>query len=210
MTSSRRRLAGLVVLAFITGCASGPPAPIAVLQPSAATGNWLAGLNGTSVGDVIQRPALRLLDTNSQTFALRARPQDEVTMLFFGYTHCPDVCPTTMADLASALRLLPAAQRHRVAVVFVTEDPSRDQPPQLRAWLDQFDPDFIGLSGGGDRTAKTLQVLKAASTRLRVSGDVDHTGNVYAFAGKNVVVYTGGTTPRMYAADLQLLLAHTA
>ncbi len=139
-------------------------------------------------------------------------------MLFFGYTRCRDVCPTTMADLAAAERALDPTRQAHVRVVFVTEAPRNDTAPVLRTWLDHFDPDFIGLTGGNAMSAAALTALKAPATEIarpeRPDPDgapgadtVDHTGSVYAFVGDRVVVYTGGTTPREYTADFRELLA---
>lgn len=165
-------------------------------------------LHGTEIGDVIKRPALRLRDTGGAMFDLRARPRDELTLLFFGYTHCKDICPTTMADLATATRSLTPGQRARARVVFVTEDPTNDTRPVLRAWLDRFDPDFVGLTGGNRATAAVLAALKAPATEVvRGPESVEHSGSVYAFIGSRVVVYTGGTSPREYTADFRELLS---
>ena len=202
-----RATVAVCLLGSLVGCSAATSPPVQVANQKVS--GWQQALAGTSVGDVIRRPALRLLDTNSQLFDLQARPPGQVTLLFFGYTHCPDVCPTTMADLAAALRRLTSPERARVEVAFVTEDPSRDLPPQLRIWLDRFDHSFIGLVGGGDRTAAVLRALKAPASEVPRGGDVEHTGSVYAFAGSQVLVYTGGTTPAQYAADLRLLLRHT-
>jgi protein SCO1/2 len=70
-----------------------------------------------------------------------------VVLLFFGYTSCPDVCPTTMAELRKALSELSEQDAERVTVVFVTVDPERDTPERVQAYVDQFNPAFIGLSG---------------------------------------------------------------
>ena len=72
---------------------------------------------------------------------------DKLTLLFFGYTHCPDVCPMHMQNIASVLKKLPAADRERIKVVFVTTDPERDTPQRLRAWLGNFDSTFVGVAG---------------------------------------------------------------
>ena len=134
-------------------------------------------------------------------------------MLVFGYSHCPDTCPSTMADLAAARRRLPVEVRSRVSVVFVTEDPQVDTPEVLRAWLRGFDPSFVGLIGGNATTNAALKALRAPATEHTddavVGESVEHTGSVYAFAGSRVVVYTGGTTPREYAEDLSRLLRLT-
>jgi protein SCO1 len=71
----------------------------------------------------------------------------DVVLLFFGYTSCPDVCPATMAELRQALAELNVQDEKRVKVVFVTVDPERDTPERVQAYVDQFNPAFIGLSG---------------------------------------------------------------
>jgi protein SCO1 len=71
----------------------------------------------------------------------------DVVLVFFGYTSCPDVCPTTMAELRQALSELNAQDVERVKVVFVTVDPDRDSPERVQEYVDQFNPAFIGLSG---------------------------------------------------------------
>jgi protein SCO1/2 len=183
-------------------------------------------LHGTLVDPPLPRPAQVLRDTAGEHFSFADRPEDELSLLFFGYTHCPDVCPTTMADLASARAQLPASLRQRVTVVFVTEDPERDTPRSLRRWLDGFDPSFVGLRGGNKATEAMLDELYLPPTTLvekpedpiehpdngaphHHHGDygVEHAGVVYAFApGDHMVIYTGGTRPSEYAADFTQLL----
>ena len=183
-------------------------------------------LHGTLVDPPLPRPTQVLRDTSGQVFSFADRPADELTVLFFGYTHCPDVCPTTMADLASARHQLPAPLRDRVTVVFVTEDPERDTPGSLRRWLDGFDPSFVGLRGGNAATKAVLEQLYLPATKRREHpqdpinhpdtgvrhhhhGDyaVEHAGVVYAFGpGRTTVIYSGGTKPSEYAADFTKLL----
>jgi protein SCO1/2 len=187
------------------------------------------GYAGTLLDPPIPRPALRVPDTEGRLFDLRNRPVGEITVVFFGYTNCEDVCPTTMADLAAARRALPPAARQHVTVVFVTEDPARDTPTVLRAWLNRFDPSIVGLIGGNDTTKQVLtQLHLPESLRYQVTtparhshsldqpprehghGDdyeLEHSGVVYAFGPKGrTVLYTGGTTPPEYAADFARLL----
>lgn len=90
--------------------------------------------HGTSMEPALPHPALVLPMTGGKVFDLSDRPDNKVTVLFLGYTHCPDVCPTTMADLALARDLLAPDVRNRVQVLFVTEDPTRDTavvPPRV-------------------------------------------------------------------------------
>jgi protein SCO1/2 len=117
------------------------------------------GFHGTLIDPAQPRPDLTLPTTSGDLFDLGDRPEDEITLLFFGYTHCPDLCPTTMADLALARDRLAPEIRDRVQVVFVTEDPARDTPEALREWLDRFDPEFTGLIGGNEATAAALREL---------------------------------------------------
>ncbi len=167
-----------------------------------------SAFHGTLLDSFAGRPDLTLLDTAGRTFSLADRPDDEVTVIFFGYTHCPDVCPTTMADLAVAGRQLPPEVREQVTVAFITEDPQRDTPEVLRAWLDQFDPSFLGLLGGNAATQSALsELLLPETTRLPdQDGVIEHSATVYAFGpGGATVIYTGGTTPDQYAGDFALL-----
>ncbi len=184
-----------------------------------------SAFNGTLVEPTIGRPELRLRDTESQPFSLAARPDDEVTVLFFGYTHCPDVCPTTMADLAAAYSQLSPQISDRVTVAFVTEDPKRDTPAAMRRWLNRFDPSFLGLVGGNAATRRALAELHLPqSSRIPnpdqevdhpdTGGDhhghgeyiIEHAGIIYAFGpGAATVIYTGGTSPREYAEDFTRL-----
>lgn len=102
---------------------------------------------GTSFGvPYPPAPDFTLARANGDTFQLSAYRGDLV-LLFFGYTSCPDVCPTTMAELNLALKDLKPADAARVKVVFVTVDPDRDTPEVTQEYVNHFNPDFIGLSG---------------------------------------------------------------
>ena len=92
-------------------------------------------------------PDTSLVDTEGRPFSLAEDADAELTLVFFGYTTCPDICPTVMSTVSSALSRLQPADRARVDVVFVTTDPARDTGPVLRRYLDRFDRDFIGLTG---------------------------------------------------------------
>ncbi|MDT0201292.1 SCO family protein [Nocardioides sp. AE5] len=88
-----------------------------------------------------------LNDTSGADFQLTRDADKKVTLVFFGYTNCPDICPMVMANLASAMTRLDDDQRARVEVLFVTTDPARDTEEVLRGYLDRYDPSFIGLTG---------------------------------------------------------------
>ncbi|MDQ6782173.1 MAG: SCO family protein [Actinomycetota bacterium] len=97
------------------------------------------------------KPNVALTDTSGQPFNVATQTAGSVTLVYFGYTHCPDVCPINMALAAQTLRRLRGAERARIKVVFVTTDPARDTPPVIRAWLNNFDRSFIGLAGTQDQ-----------------------------------------------------------
>ena len=86
-----------------------------------------------------KKPNFTLTDTAGHPFDFTRQTRGKLTYLYFGYTHCPDACPLTMGDIASALRRAPASVRSRVAVVFVTVDPRRDTATVLRTWLNSED-----------------------------------------------------------------------
>ena len=98
-----------------------------------------------------QRPSFTLTDTSGAAYDFATATKGRPTLLFFGYTNCPDVCPTTFADIAVALRKLDPSVASQIQVVFVTTDPARDTPQVIREWLDRFDADlptpFVGLTG---------------------------------------------------------------
>lgn len=93
------------------------------------------------------KPDLTLTDQHGHSYNLAEQTSGRPTLLYFGYTHCPDVCPTTMADIAGAASKLPTPERKQLRVVFVSTDPDRDTPQRLSAWLGAIDPGFIGLTG---------------------------------------------------------------
>ncbi len=169
--ASRRWLPATVAAALLAAACSAPSAADRNAEAPTSSGGKVevsapdTGYVGTLLDD-LPRPALRLRTTTGRWFDLQARPATEATVAFFGYTHCPDMCPTTMADVAVAYRQLAPAARRDVTVVFVTEDPRRDTPDLLRRWLDGFDPRFVGLMGGGQRTRTVLHRLYAPVSRI--------------------------------------------
>ena len=170
----------------------------------------------TFAGAVLHRqyhvPATELIDTQGRPYSLAISTDKRLTLLFFGYTHCPDECPTTMATLASAMLQLDDADRHDVQVVFVTTDPARDTGPVIRHWLDHFSSSFVGVTGPLPtikRVATEVGVPIAKGRRLPSGGyDVTHGTQVLAVDGTNTVpvVWTLGTTAPEFAHDIHQLL----
>jgi len=135
----------------------------------------------------------------------------KVTVVFFGFTQCPDVCPTTMLELAAARKAL-GADGDRVQGVFITIDPERDTPQVLKAYVDNFGADFVALRGDLEQTkavAKHFRVFYAkVPGKTEGSYTMDHTAGSYIFdAGGRIRLFTrygGGTDALKH--DLQLLL----
>lgn len=174
-----------------------------------------AGFRGVAVPAPIAKPSITLTDFNGQRFDLATATQDKVALVFFGYTHCPDVCPLHMANIAAVLRRMTAEDRARVVTVFVTTDPERDTPARLREWLGNFDPSFVGLTGTKDELARAQASLGLdAAAREYVNGDsasyfVEHAAQVFAFArdGFAYLVYPFGIRQEDWANDLPKLVS---
>ena len=201
-------LAGVLAAALLTGCGGGGndgPGISGVSTP----GNH--GFHGTYLADdPFEVPPILLEDTSGKRLAL-SKPATPVQVIFFGYTHCPDICQIMMSTIAGAMVRLDDDQRARVQVAFVTTDPARDTGPVLREYLDRFDPTFIGLTGtlrSISAMAKPLNVYLEKGTMLPSGGyEVDHSTYVYGVTGADVrVIWNQGTSPADMAADIIKLL----
>lgn len=135
----------------------------------------------------------------------------KVTLVFFGYTQCPDVCPTTMVELAEVKKAL-GADGARVQGVFVTIDPERDTAEVLKAYVSAFSPDFVGLRGSAEETkavAKHFKVFYAkVPGKTEGSYTMDHTAGSYVFdaQGKVRLFTRYGSGAEALAHDIKLLL----
>ena len=162
-------------------------------------------VTGTSVGG-----ELRLSDFNGKPRSV-GEFRGKVVLVTFGYTQCPDVCPTTLQDLNASLKKL-GPDASRVQVLFVTVDPKRDKPELLREYVPAFNPSFIGLYGDDEATRKVESDFKiyAQERPGKTPGTytVDHSAQTYAFdpQGRLRLVIGYGFTPEAMASDLKLLL----
>jgi protein SCO1/2 len=161
----------------------------------------------------ISKPALILMDTEGGAYDLRARTDGYLTLLFFGYTNCPDVCPVHMATLGAAFRELVPEMQGRIKVVFVTTDPERDTPERLRAWLDGFDRSFVGLSGPLEDINGALASMRLPSVAVMPgeshgAPEIGHPAAVVAFSpsGEARVRYPFGVRQADWAHDIPILL----
>lgn len=174
-------------------------------RQEASSGFVGADLTGARLGSDFS-----LTDSNGHVRTL-SQFKGRVVALFFGYTHCPDVCPTTLADLARAIDKLGERGRD-VQVLFVTLDPARDTPEILGKYVPSFNPGFIGLRGNEDTTRKVAQDFKIfyakQETGSRAGYTIDHSAGVYVFDRKgNIRLYLNhGQSVQDIAHDLGVLL----
>jgi protein SCO1 len=196
---------------LVASCAPGDARPAADRAPVAA-----AGLRGTPLAQPLEKPRFVLQDATGKPFDFVRETQGKVALLFFGYTHCPDVCPLHMANIAAVLKKLSWSERQGVRVVFVTTDPERDTPARLAAWLGDFDPSFVGLHGPlDDVNAIQISLGLAPASREGPTRDgylVGHAAQVIAFGRDDVarIVYPFGTRQEDWAHDLPRLIAGVA
>jgi protein SCO1/2 len=156
-------------------------------------------------------PDVTFTDTAGAKFRLREDTRDPVTLLFFGYTSCPDICNAVLADVAAALRRADPTVRESTRLVFVTTDPARDTGPAIRAYLDRFDPSYVGLRAPMPTVRRAAAELGGALTgkeKLPGGGyEVGHGTQVTAFGPdeRSLVLWTPGTPVADLRHDLGLL-----
>jgi protein SCO1 len=201
-----RSLVAVVVVLLISGCIAAPSGPTGQrnADPAGYTG-------GSSLPEPYSMPEISLTDTSGRPYNLATTPSKPVTLLFFGYTHCPDVCITVLSDVALAMKRLAPADRDQIQFIFVTTDPVRDTEKPIRRYLDRFDPSFVGLTG-------PLPMIKRAATQVGVdiegveklpSGgyEVGHSAQVIGFSrNSGVVLWTPGTSIAALKHDFALLV----
>ncbi len=179
---------------------------LSACQPSAQQNQFSA----TDISGADFAQTLNLTDHTGKPRAL-ADFKGKVVALFFGYTHCPDVCPTTMADLKQAMKLL-GAHSDDVQVLFVTLDPERDTQEVLAQYVPSFDPRFVGLYGTRGEIEKVADDFKIFASKVQNSGrsgyTIDHSAGVYLYdkTGKIRLYVAYGEKPAVIAADIEKLM----
>ncbi|GGK06900.1 SCO family protein [Pseudomonas matsuisoli] len=144
-------------------------------------------------------PLVALTDFNGAHFDT-ARLQGKWTLLFFGFTFCPDVCPTALSDMRRLFAELPAETRDRSQLIFVTADPQRDTPERLKTYLNYFDPTFIGLTG----PMPELQSLSKATGLPFVPPDTRQEGYSVTHSGNMALIGPDGELHGLIRAPFEL------
>ncbi|MRD48367.1 SCO family protein [Caenimonas koreensis] len=181
---------------------------------------WLAALSACTEA----KPQFKSIDLTGADYAKDFKLTDangavrtlkefngKLVVIFFGYTQCPDVCPTTMAELAEAKRIM-GKDGEKVQGIFVTVDPERDTPQVLKAYMGNFDPTFVALRPAPEElagVAKDYKVFyKKVDGKTATSYTMDHSAASYVYDTRgNLRLYTRyGSGAQALASDLQLLL----
>lgn len=174
-------------------------------------GGTAGGFHSVDITGVDYAQALSLPDVDGQPRSL-AEFKGKVVVVFFGYVHCPDVCPTTLAELAEIKRQL-GADGQRLQAVFVTLDPARDTAAMLKTYVQGFDPAFVALRGTPQQVADAAKSFKVFYQQVKGSTPdgylVDHTAGSYVFdpQGRVRLFARYGMPVPDLAADIRKLLA---
>ncbi|MCS0601642.1 SCO family protein [Streptomyces sp. LP11] len=186
----KKTFAAAVLLAAATltlsACGSGDSGDSPVAVVDGGSGSKRAA---TVLDQPFTKPDLVLTDTHGKKYDLREETKGHPTLVYFGYTHCPDVCPTTMSNIAVAKQKLPKSEQDDLRVVFVTTDPGRDTPAELGKWLKGIDPDFIGLTGD-------FAAVKAGARTVGISVEPtskDKNGKLVSVHGTQVIAFSPKT-----------------
>ncbi|KUN64868.1 hypothetical protein AQJ46_27505 [Streptomyces canus] len=205
--------AALIAAATLTlsACGSGDDSSSPVSVVSEEAGSDKAA---TVLDQPFEKPDLVLTDTKGEKYDLRKETAGKPTLIYFGYTHCPDICPLTMNNIAVAKKQLPKSEQDKLTVVFVTTDPARDTPAELGKWLKGVDTSFVGLTGDFatiQASARTLGISIEPSHKDKKTGKTVsvHGTQVVAFSPKTdegYVLYGEDATVDDYTKDLPKLI----
>jgi cytochrome oxidase Cu insertion factor (SCO1/SenC/PrrC family) len=191
-----------IVLAAVLVVAAGALLALAVRETP-------RGAAGTALASAIGGP-FRLIDQNGKAVS-DADLKGKWQLVFFGYTHCPDACPTALNEIALALDQL-GEKRGEVEIVFITVDPDRDTPDVMKSYVQSFDAPIIALTGSADavaQAAKAYRVYYAKHPRGDGDYDMDHSAVIYVMnpEGRFTATFTPDSTADAIAQRLQKLIS---
>lgn len=149
------------------------------------------------------------LKTGQEIYSLerdRAASNPKVTLVFFGFTHCPDICPSTLKRIADAMRELSAGERAKLRVLFVSIDPARDTPQKARDYAAKFHPEMVGLSGSAEEIKRTSADYRVFSEER--GGQITHASGIYwiSAAGGISKIIPGDFESKLLLSDLRASL----
>ncbi|OQD53402.1 hypothetical protein BM536_028400 [Streptomyces phaeoluteigriseus] len=181
--------AALLAATTLTLSACGSDSGDSGSSPVAVVSDGSSQQAATVLDQPFTKPDLVLTDTQGKPYDLRKETAGHPTLVYFGYTHCPDVCPLTMNNIAVAKKQLSKADQDALRVVFVTSDPDRDTPAALGAWLKGIDSQVVGLTGD-------FATIQTAARGLGISLEAPHkdkNGKIVSTHGTQVVAFSPKT-----------------
>lgn len=210
---SRRRFLGTaasgLVAAGLAACSLDQSTGPDENHPAATSAKWA----GSLVDPPLAKPTVTFTDMNGRSFPFREQTKGQLTLLFFGYTSCPDVCPVTLKLLANALDSLATGPGSDAQVLFVGVDVARDTPDKLKEYLGSFNPTFLGLTGTEEVIGQANREMKLAPIVIEAPDkdgnySVGHGSQVFAFTDDDVAhrIYPGDQVRQeQWVHDLPLL-----
>jgi protein SCO1/2 len=199
-------VAAVLVLAGCGSSAGGHASDPSDLTDHGASGAY----DGVGITPPLPRPQFTLTDTSGHPYSFAQQTQGRPTLLFFGYTRCPDVCPQTMADIGVAVRELPGDLQRKVTVVFVSTDVKHDTGPVIRSWLSKFSPGshatFVGLRGS---RAQVDAAQSASHVMIASDGGLTHSSQVMLYSpddyAHDFFLYNNSNEAEQMAHDLRVV-----
>lgn len=150
----------------------------------------------------MMRPSFTLATTEGEAFDFASQTAGKTALLYFGFLNCPDICPLHLSNISSALEELSPEEREQVMMVFVTVDPARDAPDEVRRYLDRFNDDFVGLTG---TTEELAAAQRATGVPVAILGEPDGNGDYEVGHAAQVIAYgPAGPARRVYPSDATL------
>jgi protein SCO1 len=147
-----------------------------------------------------------LVDQDGKTVTDKSWPE-KYLLLYFGFTHCPDICPLGLNKMAEALKELPATQSDKIQPILITVDPARDTPPALKEYVTLFDSRLVGLTGSHQQIEHVKKLFRVFAQKQGDGDDymVNHSGFIYLMGpgGKTLNIYVHETTAKQLADSLK-------
>ncbi|HEV2796394.1 MAG TPA: SCO family protein [Nocardioides sp.] len=185
---------------------------LGLLAGCGGSGATSTELTGTRLDPPFEVSSTPLVGTDGAAYSLTEDTDKDLTLVFFGYTHCPDICGQVMATLAGTLARLEDEQKERLDVVFVTTDPARDDETVVQAYVDAFDPTITGLTGDLDdivEVGRSMAVGVDKGEKLPSGGyEVTHGTQVIGIDASDVapVYWNADVSQAQLASDVTMLL----
>ncbi len=216
-----RSALALVMASALVACDNSTPDQAGAVTPangaavssqstSSAAAETAAGFNATDITGTGFGKDIELVDQDGKPVKLLDAYRGKVMVVFFGFTQCPDVCPTTMAELAQVREKLDPEQRDQLQVIMISIDPQRDTPPVIKQYVSAFDSSFVGLTGSDEQIAKVAGSFKAYYKKVDSgqSYTMEHSSGLYVLdkEGESRLLVKPNTPPEDIAADIQKLL----